>query len=506
MKEIKMKKIVVAILLLGMMSMPGLSLAGDKDVLRVAQMADVTSLDPAKSNSYGTANVLKIIYSYLVNQKRDMSVGSDLAESWTQPDPNTWIFKIRKGVVCHNGETLDAEDVVFSLNRVKDPETKSAGAGFLKGVEIEYVDQYTVKITTENPYAPLLVNLSRYEMGITDKNTVLKYGDDFAKVAIGSGPFKLKNRVPGTVTVERFDDYYGEKPKLKEIIFRAIPEAATRVIELESGNVDILAQLPPEEYKRLEKNKNIIVFRNPSNVTIFFGLNRSVKPMENKLVRQAFNYAIDKQAVINSASGGFGQPSRGPLSPMIWGFDNTIKPIYPYNPEKAKDLLKKAGYPNGFKCTIMTDARTIRKTSAELIQAYLSEVGVQAEIQQIEWPTLLKKTRVPGGAHIYAMGWTGTGDADGGMFARFHSSGIGANNRHHWSTPEMDALLEKGRAEMSPEKRKAIYAQLQKTIIDEAYDIFLWIQEEVAATGANVKNFQIYSNTITPWNIIYKTE
>ncbi len=478
-----MKKILVAMLVLGMMLSAALSHAGDKEVLRVAQIADVTSLDPAKSNSYGTANVLKIMYSYLVNQERDMSLAPDLAESWTQPDPNTWIFHLRKDVICHNGEPLDAEDVVFSLNRVKDPETKSSGAGFLKGVQIEYVDQYSVKITTEKPYAPLLVNLSRYEMGITDKNTVLEHGDDFAKVAIGSGPFKLKKRIPGTVTLERFDDYYGEKPKLKEIIFRAIPEAATRVIELESGNVDVLAQLPPEEYNRLEKNKNITVFRHPSNVTIFFGINQSVKPMDNKLVRQAFNYAIDKQAVIDAASGGFGELSRGPLSPMIWGFDNTIKPVYPYNPEKARELLKKAGYPNGFECTILTDARTIRKTSAEIIQAYLSEIGVKAEIQQIEWSTLLKKTRVSGGAHLYALGWTGTGDADGGLFMRFHSSGIGGNNRHHWATPETDAMLENARAEMSHEKRKAIYAQLQKKFIEEASDVFCGYRKRLPPPG-----------------------
>lgn len=493
-----MKKVLTgSIVLLALLTAAGAW--GGETVLRVAQVADISNLDPHKMNDIYTANVTKQIFNNLVKMNKDMEIQKDLAAAWENPDAQTWIFHLKKGVKFHNGEEFTANDVKFSLERVLDPKTASPGKRLVSELQkVEVVDRYTVRLVTEKPFAPLLTNLTRYEMAMLNEKAVKAAGDDFGKYPVGTGPFRFKEHHHGDkVILSRFDGYFEGPAKIDTIIYRAIPEDATRVVEMESGGIDIMFNLPPQDFDRLNKNPNVQTIDALFQTTTFVGFNTRAKPFDNQLVRQALNYAVDKQAIVEAVWFNRGAPSLGPLSPSIWGFDPTLAPAYPYNVEKAKALLKAAGYPNGFDCVIWTDPRTERKSIVEMVQAFLAQVGVKAAIESYEWGQFLAETR-KGAKGLYIMGYTGTGDADGGLFSRFHSSGIGADNRDFWSSPELDKLLEAGRTNLNIEQRKDVYKKIQRLIVEAAPDIFIGIPKNLAAVRKNVKGFELFANNINP--------
>jgi peptide/nickel transport system substrate-binding protein len=468
-------------------------------VLRVAQVADISNLDPHKMNDVYTANVAKQIFSNLVKMNKAMEIQKDLAESWENPDARTWVFHLKKGVKFHNGEELTSGDVKYSIERVLDPKNASPGARLVSEVQtVEAVDRYTVRLTTKQPFAPLLTNLTRYEMAILNEKAVREAGDDFGKRPVGTGPFQFKEHHHGNrVVLSRFDGYFEGPAKVSGIVYRAIPEDATRVVEMESGGIDILYNLPPQDFDRLNKTPRVQAIDALFQATTFIGMNTKVKPFDNPIVRQALNYAVDKQAIIEAVWFNRGAPASGPISPSIWGFDTTLPAAYPYNPEKARALLKTAGYPNGFDCVIWTDPRTERKSIVEMVQAFLAQVGVKAAIESYEWGQFLAETR-KGAKGLYVMGYTGTGDADGGLFSRFHSTGIGNDNRDFWTTPELDKLLEAGRTTLDLTQRKDVYREIQRQLVETAPDIFIGTPKLLAAVGKNVKGFELYANNINP--------
>lgn len=473
--------------------------AGEKNVLTVAQVADAKILDPIKAQDVYTANAMRQIYNNLVKMNTKMEIQPDLAESWENPDTKTWIFHLRKGVKFHNGEELTAKDVKFSIERILDPKAASPGKRLVNEVEdITVVDPYTLKIVTKSSFAPLLTNLTRYEMAIVNEKAVTEAGDDYANHPVGTGPFMFKEHHNGDkVTLDRFDGYFEGPAKIAQVVYRAIPEDATRAIELESGGVDISCNFPPQEFDRISKDDRFVPIDALFQATTYVGINTKIKPFDNKLVRQAINYAVDKDAIIAAVFFGRGTPSYGPLSPSIWGFDESLKHVYPYDPEKAKKLLKEAGFANGFECIIWTDPRTERKSVVEMVQAYLSQVGISARIEIFEWGKFLAETR-KGAKGLFVLGWTGTGDADGGLYARFHSSGIGQHNRSQWANAELDALLEAGRTTIDQAKRKEIYKKAQAIIIEEAPDLFIGISKNLAVLRKGVKGFELMPNNINP--------
>ena len=473
-------------------------LAAEK-VLTVAQVADITTLDPHKANDVYSANVMKQIYNYLVKINDKIEVEKDLAESWENPDEKTWLFHLRKGVKFHNGEELTAADVVFSIERLLDPEMNAPGAWLLKEVDfVEEVDKYTVKIVTKNAFAPLLSNLARYEMAILNQKAVEGAGEDYAKSPVGTGPFMFESRHYGDkVELRKFEEYFEGAPKVDKIVYRAIPEDATRVIELESGGIDIMYNLPPQEFDRLSDEKGLSIHETVGQSTLYIGMDLTHPPFDNQKLRQAMNYAVDKQAVIDAVFFGKADPSFGVLSPSIWGFDRSLKPAYPYDPEKAVQLMKEAGFADGFSCELWTDPRTERKSVCELVQAYLAQIGIKAEIKIMEWGSFLSATK-KGSKAMFVLGWTGTGDADGGLFPRFHSSGIQASNREFYSNEETDKLLEKGRTTVDIEARKNVYKQIQAKLLEEAPDIFIAVPKFMSASKSNISGYTQYPNNINP--------
>ncbi|NLA91738.1 MAG: glutathione ABC transporter substrate-binding protein, partial [Synergistaceae bacterium] len=333
--------------------------------LRLAQVADVSSLDPQKVSDVYSANVIRQVYSNLVQVDENMEIVPDLAESWENPDDVTWVFHLRKGVKFHNGEPFTAAAVKYTFDRLLDPKTASPGATHLKEVEsMEAMDDNTIKIVTKRPFAPMLMSLTRYETAILNQKAVEEAGADYgSKVAVGTGPFIFESWSRGDkVVLVRNDDYFGGPAGVEKLVYRGIPEDATRLVELESGGIDLIpGNFPYQEFANIEQDGKYATYRVPAMSTLYLGLNTEVKPFGDVRIRKAMNYAVDKQAIIDAVYFGLGAPARGPLSPVIWGFDPERKDSYAYDPDKARELLAQAGYAAGFDMPIYSDTRTARR-------------------------------------------------------------------------------------------------------------------------------------------------
>ena len=469
--------------------------------LRLAQVADVSSLDPHKISDVYSANVVIQIYNNLVRVNENMEIVPDLAESWENPDNLTWLFRLRKGVKFHNGEPFTAEDVKYTFERLMDPKTASPGATHLKEVaSIDVVDDYTVKLVTKRPFAPMLMSLTRYETSILNRKAVEAAGADYGnKAAVGTGAFKFESWSRGDkMTLVRNDEYYQGPAGVEKVVYRGIPEDATRLVELESGGIDLIpGNFPYQEFAAIEAEGKYQTYRVPAFSTLYMGLNTEIKPLGDRLVRQAMNYAVDKQAIVDAVYFGLAAPARGPISPVIWGFNPDQEPSYPYDPDKARELLKEGGYGDGFDMTIYSDNRTERRTAAELIQAYLSEVGINARIELMEWGALLS-TSAKGIGGAFMLGWTGTGDADGGLTPVYHSMNIGSSNRFRYKSEGIDKLLDEGMATLDQDARKKIYADAQNLIVEECPLVFMISQELIGAASQKVQGFKLFPNMISP--------
>lgn len=460
------------------------------ETLIVAQGADPVTLDPHGQNDQPSARVRAQIFETLVSHGYELEIVPGLAKSWEQIDELTWEFVLEEGVKFHNGDDFTAADVKYSFERIK--ELPSPAAFLIDSVDyVEVVSDYVVRIVLIDPFAPILAHLAHPSNAIVNKRSVEEAGDDFGtSVAVGTGPFVFESWTAGSdVRLSRNEDYWGEPAKVENVIIRGIPEGTVRAIELETGGADLVYNIEPNDELRLEGTPGIKLDKYQTLSNSYIGFNVQKEPFDNKLVRQAVNYALDNQAVVDYIYTGQAVPNLGPLPPLVWGFSDDVK-NYEYNPEKAKELLAEAGYPDGFKTTIWTNDNPQRMMIAEMFQADLAEVGIDVEVLIIPWATYLEDTA--NGKHdMFILGWvTVTSDPDYGLYALFHSSQFGdAGNRSFYENPRVDELLELGRKEGDPDKRLEIYKEAQQFIVEEAPWAFLIATSEVNGMRENVEGF-----------------
>jgi peptide/nickel transport system substrate-binding protein len=460
--------------------------------LTVAQGSDVVSLSPHKTNDQPSARVMRQIYDTLVVQTEALEMEPGLASSWTQVDDLTWDFTIREGVTFHNGDPLTASDVAFTLNRLKDPETAAPGRFIVGALEsIEATDEMTVRITTARPFAPILAHLAHTATSILNERAVTEAGEDYGTtVVVGTGPFSFVSwEVASQIVLERNPDWWGGEVIPERVVFRPITEGSVRSIELEAGAIDIAYTLEPRDALRLRETAGITMAEIETLTTAYVGFNAQKEPFDDVRVRQAINHAVDAATIVDVIYEGFGFPANSPISSQVFGA-NTDLEAYEYDPERARQLLSDAGLGGGFSTTLWTNDNPLRIQIAEIVQAQLGEVGIQVEVQVLEWSTYLSDTAA--GAHdMFILGWvTVTADADYGLYALFHSSQFGsAGNRTFWSSPRVDELLDLGRQESDPELRRSYYFEAQEIIAEEAPWIFLNTSIEANATLDSVTGF-----------------
>ena len=468
--------------------------AGDfADSFTVAQGAEPVSLNPYGQNDQSSSRVRVQIFDNLLTQDKNMEFVPGLAESWEQIDDLTVEFKLRQGVKFHNGEDFVASDVKYSIQQaIASPNTSNI-VSMIDGDNIEVVDDSTVRIKTFEPFGPLLAHLSHPAAAIVSESSFSAAGDDVEILPNGTGPYKLQEWVRGdAVTLERFDDYWGEPAKTKTVVFRPIAENANRTIELETNQVQISYDIAPNDVARVDENDELQLFREPNFSTTYVGFNIQKAPLDNVLVRQAINHAVNMEEVVDVVYHGAGNKAVGPLGPNVT-FANTELEGYDYNPEKAKELLAEAGYPDGFDITIWTNENQQRMDIAEVLQNQLNQVGIRATSEVVEWGAYLSRTAA--GEHdMFILGWTTvTGDADYGLYALFHSSQFGdAGNRTFYKNEDVDRLLDEARVSVDPAEREAKYKEVQQIITEDAPWIFTWTGEDLTAAREGISGFELH--------------
>ncbi len=388
----------------------------------------------------------------------------------------------------HNGREMVADDVVYSLERIRNPDTKSGWAYILEPLDkIEAVDQYTVSITTKTIYAPLLSKLASSGLAIVPKEEVKK--GDFDKRAVGTGPFTFVEFVPADHTTLQRNANYWEPglPYLDEIVYKPIPDETVKKTNLETQNVDWVDSIPPKDVNDMMADENLVVRTVNAPSYWYLGVNTRREPLDDKRVRQAISYAIDREELAALALYDLGVPSQSPIPEG--NFWRSEYAPYSRDLDKAKALLAEAGVGDGFETEfLVAQSYDASVKIAEGAQAELADVGIEATIRPLEWSTWLDEEGA-GNYDIYICGWIGLVDPDDFFYAQQKTGQV--FNFTGYSNPELDALLDQGRQELDPEKRKAIYEQVQKILIDDLPYIYLMTQGSVNAWQPYVKGYDV---------------
>jgi peptide/nickel transport system substrate-binding protein len=479
-----------------------------KDTLTIGMASDAKTLDPHGTNDTTSSSTMIQIYEPLLEVAADKSLVPVLAESWEQLDETTYKFYLRKGVKFHNGEEMTADDVIFTLHRMTLPESAPVT---LYGSNInpegfEKIDDYTVIVKSNGPIAGFLANFSHTSGYIMNKKAVEASGENYGNEPIGTGPFKLLSKTKGDrTTMERFDDYWGEKAKVKTLIYRAIPEANSRVIELETGNIDLTYNLPFSEIRRMREENKVDVVLTPGMSITYMGLNYNAKPFDDLRVRRAIDMAIDKEALNEVVYDGNASVPVGPLLSKHSYYPKDAKPFV-YDPEGAKKLLEEAGLPKDFKMTIWTNDTKERIDSATIIQAQLAEVGITCEIQILEWGTFLEKLK-SGDLAAFIIAWAAADmnpDPDSYVSGPFHSRYSGPSNRTWLNDPEVDELIDKGKITPDGPEREKIYTRFWDRVNELLPWVYLTTQDSAYAKGKNVKGADnLYRGLINRLDAVY---
>ncbi len=475
--------------------------------LILADSTDASSLDPHVQNDGQSEQVVAMLYSTLLKFTADGKIVADLAESWrVSPDKKTWTFVLKKGVKFHNGKEVTASDVKATYERFM-ADTADGKRLVVKQkakmiVKVEVLDKYTVSLTTKDPYGPMMSLLSNRSLAIMDPAVFNKHGINtgaFVESTVGTGPYRIVSwKKDEEIVLERFADYFGTPAKTQRLIFRVIPEATSRVIALENGEVDFLKQFPAEDQIRLAKGPRTQVVQTPSVGSRLFRFGCDDPIIANPKVRQAMLYAIDRPAIINGLFPGQSGPSYGPLTPVVWGHVNLgeIKRDIP----RAKKLLAEAGYPNGFKTKIVTTPRYAKGVElAEALSANLKDVGIDAAIEVLEWSVILPLwsgvTPQVFDQPLFIMGaGTSMMDADGGLRGLYTTTETGTNEQNYgfYSNKEVDVLVNGAASETDPEKRYAMYKRAQEILyLEDPVAIWLFDRPTTVAASSRVKGIEI---------------
>lgn len=463
---------------------------GNKSLI-VAQGADARTLDPQKAIDTPTVRVYNQIYDGLVKKDNDMNIVPGLAESWNKVDERRTIFNLRKGVKFHNGETLTAKDVKFTLDRMKNQPTVSFLISEIELVNV--IDDYTVEIVTRNGFGPLLSHLSHPGAVILNEKAVTNSSERYDQNPVGTGPYILDKWLAGDrIFLKANPEYYLGKSAIENIVIKAIPEGTNRTIALETGEADIVYDVDPVDIDKIKSNNDLKFLYEQSLGNSYLGLNTQHKPFDDVRVRQAIAYAINVDDIIEVVYKNTAIPGSSPISPKIPGYNKDVK-NYEYNVEKAKKLLAEAGYPNGFKTSIWINDNTSRKDIATILQDQFKTIGIDAAIETLEWGAYIDRTAA--GEHdMYILGWvTVTGDPDYGLYPVFHTSAHGrAGNRSFYSNATVDRLLDEARISTDQEKRMDNYREIQRIIQEEIPSITMVYNNQNVATQKYVENFVLH--------------
>lgn len=480
---------------------PGDPVEQANDVFIVARATDAVTLDTNWAYYEGEIDLMYHFYEGLVRYiDDDLNVGPSLATEWSNSEDGTvWTFKLREGVKFHDGTDFNAEAVVFTYERILQEDHPYANMGewsyldYLLGdviAEVKAIDEYTVEFTLNNVFSPFLTYMGLYSQFIVSPTAVQEYGADFYKNPVGTGPYMMEEwKTEELTSMVLFDDYWGEKPAINKIIWKVVPDASTRMMELQTGEVHAIKTILPEQFEVLTADPNINVVR-MAGANIFYGsINHEAGPLSDVRVRQALMHAIDFDKLVESVYEGLGTRAINPMPPTVFGYNDDIVP-YAYDPERAKELLAEAGYPDGFDLDINT-LSTARVyigrpiDAAEIVADYLRAVGINPTVIVNEAATHFALIS----SYDYELAFEGWYDvAHPNNFMRALVLEGMTNN---YKPQELWDLSDKANATNDMDLQEEYYREMQEIIHRDAAMMPVAHNDYTAAVAGNVVNFRL---------------
>jgi peptide/nickel transport system substrate-binding protein len=456
--------------------------------LTMSQPADATTMDPQLQGDVADMNILINMFDCLTTRDAQNRLVPQLATSWRAVNPTTWRFTLRKGVTFHNGEPFNAAAMKYSIERMLNPKTASpivefADAG-VTGVNI--IDEYTADVVSNAP-APIIPEQSALFDGVMvpPKYIEEKGAAYFAKHPVGTGPFKFAAWQPGVqVAMEANSRYWGGAPSIAQLIVKPVPDTATALASLESGELDLVTGLVGSDVKPLAGQSGIKIVSVPGIRVYFVDIDTEAGgPLADVRVRQALNYAIDVNALVQVVLAGYGQRIATLFPSNAFGYDRSVSP-YPYDPQKAKQLLAAAGVPQGFSTAMSANA-----TNATLLQAIagqLANVGIKVSQRTYAVQTFTEMDYVNHGNSLgptYVVnnsGWS----MDGYSYLQSYIRPTSRSSR--WNNAQATQLVNTEQTSVDPATRSTAFQQLQSLMIEQAPFIFLYASDQVLPMSTRV--------------------
>jgi peptide/nickel transport system substrate-binding protein len=475
--------------------------AAAKDTLVYVMGAEPPSLDPPNQSDNMSETLIRHIYDNAISIDEKANLVPGLFVKWEHSaDGRTWTWHLRKGVKFQDGTPFNAEAVKVNFERGINPVKKVRRRSmYMKWCEkITVIDEHTVQTWSKKPFAPTVRFLTHPAMAFVSPAALKKHGDQLARNPMGTGPFMLKEWVPGDrMVLVRNDAYWGEKPKLKKIIFRFVKESSSRVMMLETGEADVVLKVPPVDIERLKGNADVSALALPSNRVIGFYVNCQGKLTKDVRFRKALLHAVDRETIIKYVMKGIARP----VCSMNGGgtFTNlTAAKCYDYDPERAKALLKEMGYKGEELVMLSPQGRyTMDRETGEAVHNYWQEAGINAKFRVTEFATLVRAIRLPPEKATYQVALLGsapsTMDGAQNLIEKFTTQFVPPNGRNYsrYVNPEYDKYAEAQGTELDVEKRLGYMGKAEKILSDDLPFIPLYLIDQVIGVRKNVKGLEV---------------
>ena len=461
----------------------------EEKTITIAEKAEIKTLDPQKTVDSASLSVIQMINQKLFKIDNDGNIIPEIAEEVTKVDAKTTLIKIKKDLFFSNGEPVTVDDILFSLNRAK--ESPRMMQDFYMIESFEKVDDTTIKVKTFYEAGNLLHKLASMGASIMNKKALEENENNI----IGSGMFKLKEWVAGDRIVLERNEYFKEaNSNVKEIIIKFIPEANSRMIMLETGEVDIAEALLPLDFQKISKEDDkFTTVEMQSSSNMFIGFDLRDKHLSDKRVRQAIAYAINNQDIVDSIYNGSATVATSPIPKITTGHNENSNP-YEQNIEKAKELLAEAGYPNGFDIVLNVNEDNQRVDTAVVIQDNLKAIGVNVQIKTYQWASYVAFVENPSQEKgMFLMAWNiANDDPDELLYPLYHSSQIDAHtNVIFYKNEDFDSLISKARETIDKEKRIDLYKKAQDIIQEDLPHYAILYPMQNFAYKKNIKGIEV---------------
>ncbi len=431
--------------------------------LTTAISSNPPTLDPQLTFNGFSFSVTNQIYETLVDMSADGEIVPRLATSWSYSEPTTLQIRLREGVTFHNGTPLDAEAVAASLARLLDPETGAPGRFVVSAIsEVNVIDLLTLEITTEEPFAPLLAHLAHPVASIVP----VAQAETLGRNPVGTGPYQFVDWVDGSqVSLQANADYWGGELAIEDVVYRIIPEVSTQIVELRAGGLDIIYNIPPDNFVSLQEEDSLITESFLGWGSAHLGFNTANSKLADVRVRQAIAHAIDKDLIVEAFLQGLAEPAVVPIPPTV-RFAADLSEPYPYNPEGARALLAEAGATDlSLRLDIFQNPDL--EAVAQVLQAMLADVGISLDIRVQEYAAYVEAVQSDD-AELYGTTWgTVTLDADYTLYAFFHASEIPQNNLSRYDNATVSNLLDEARSTPDAAVRQDAYRTVQAQVLED---------------------------------------